>query len=231
MTPSRGLGRKFRLAENAVKPEENATKPEENVTDQEDNKVIKMSKIVEYFESAQKSGKTDDRILSDNFFGLYQERGGLRNRLDKIRRDQLDCCGARPGSGSGSKGAVELFVLDKTKFDSLNVEYTAVEDRITEIDDTFRKFDSIAAEAEKIGLKCAPTPYGLERARVEVSNEHYKLRRKIDATTKSLIDRRIPAGEVGAHPQIVELEIAMGERKRLLESIEALLVDDKEVPA
>jgi hypothetical protein len=220
MTPSRGLGRKFRQAENA-------TKPEENVTDQEDNKVIKMSKIVEYFESAQKSGKTDDRILSDNFFSLYRELAGLRNRLDKIRRDQLDCCGARPGS----KGAAELLIIDQGRFESLNAEYAAAEVKIKEMDAYLAQFDSIAAEAEKIGLKCAPTPYALERAREEVSNEHYKLCRKIDATTTNLIGRGIRAGEVGSDPRIVELEIAAGERKRRLESIEALLVEAKKLEA
>lgn len=180
-----------------------------------------MSAIVEYFEDAQQ-----DRIVqSDTLFKQFLELKASKDRLNLIRRDQLSCCGARPGA----KGEASLLILDKPRFNALDNEYSTAEARIRKSEEFFAKFDPIAERAQELGLDCPPTPSALNQARVEQSNKLVHAKRRYDAHAQVLLAKRVPATELASHPDLVSQEVEMAELQTRVAEIQAIVDAAREI--
>lgn len=177
-----------------------------------------MSKIEDYF-NAVLAGSITERIGSDPFFDVFQELNTLNKRLLAIPKEALDCYGIDPDDPTKIK------TMDRPRASELNKEYTDSRSRIEQIHELFKRFDPIAAECQKLGFICSPTPYGIDRERMDISNRCVTISRRIDAEAGRLIaGRAAHASNVSQHRKIVPMNEQLADLKSRLKSIEALEV-------
>ncbi len=176
-----------------------------------------MTKIEEFFEKSVSSGTIPERVGCDPFFSTFQELAALNGRLLEIPKESLACCGCDPNNPTKIK------TVDIPRSTELSREYAATRQRIEKIHELFRKFDSIAAEYEKLGLDCAPTPYGIARVREDVSNQHLKISRRINNEAAFLLTgRAAQADNVSQHRKIIPMNEQLAGLQSQLKQLESL---------
>lgn len=178
-----------------------------------------MSKIEDYFEKELAATGMNEWLASDDFFAKFEELKTLNGRLLAIPREHLDLCGVDPTDCTGTK----IIVLNPTKAKELNSEYVTAREKIEAIHALFNRFDPIDTQCRKLGLNCAPTPYGIMRERIEASNRCLKIsRRRDNEAAYQLRGRGATADTVSQNRHVAPLTEQLSGLEGRLKAVEIL---------